>query len=193
MIKVNLIPEEERRKIRRTRFKKPTLKVPGLDLILAIIFLVGAGIAVFVLNNNAKNQLATLENNIESARKELKRLEKEKRIVENTQKRQKELSQWVDLVKTLNKDRSLTFHLLDQLNRLRPDYMWFVSFSENGGHAEIRGKTFSNLIISNFMIRLRNSAYYSNVKLEEIEKNIEKEQEVLSFVITSDVIRGQGG
>lgn len=193
MIKVNLIPEEERKKVRRPRFKKPTLQIPGIDLILSIIFLLGMGGALWVINRSATNRLNELTNNIQETRKELQELQKERKIVEDIERRQNELKKWVSLVQNLNQGRSLYARLMNELNLLRPDYMWFESFEENGGHFRLNGKTFSNLIISNFMVKLDNSQYFTNIKLEEVNEKTQDEQSLLEFTLTGDINEDFGG
>lgn len=193
MIEINLIPEEERKKIKKVRFKRPTIAIPGLDMILSILLLLAAVGTLFLMNKGATTKISDFEDKIESSRKELKQLEKEKQIVENLQNRQKELSRWVSLVQDLNKGRSLTTHVMEEINRLKPDYMWLVSFEENEGNFKIEGKTFSNLIISSFMVHLRESQYFSDIRLQEVSEKKEKDQRVMGFTVSGRIVSGSGG
>ena len=193
MIEINLIPEEERKKVRRVRVAKPRAAIPGLDMVLSIILLVIAAGTLFFMNRGATSQLNSLEEKINISIKELKDLEREKNLVENIQQRQNELSKWVSLVQDLNKNRAFAVHIMDELNRLKPDYMWFVSFEENAGNFKIEGKTFSNLIISSFMVRLRESSYFTAIQLQEMTERKEKDQEIMGFVIIGKAVRSSGG
>jgi len=193
MIEINLIPEEERKKIKKVRFKRPTIAIPGLDMILSILLLLAAVGTLFFMNKGATTKISDFEDKIESSKKELKQLEKEKQIVENLQNRQQELSRWISLVQDLNKGRSLTTHVMDEINLLKPDYMWLVSFEENEGNFKIEGKTFSNLIISSFMVYLRESQYFSDIRLQEVSEKKEKDQRVMGFTVSGRIISGSGG
>jgi Tfp pilus assembly protein PilN len=193
MIEVNLIPEEERKKVRRVRVARPKIGIPGLDMFLSILLLLIAAGALFFMNRGATQEIKSLDDKITAARKELRELEKEKKLVEDIQQRQNELTKWVSLVQDLNKDRSLAIHIMDELNRLKPDYMWFVSFEENSGNFKIEGKTFSNLIISNFMVHLRESPYFTNIQLQEITERKERDQEVMGFTVIGKLITSSGG
>ena len=193
MIEVNLIPEEERKKVRRVRGARPKIEIPGLDMFLSITLLLIAAGALFFMNRGATQEIKSLDDKITAARKELRELEKEKKLVEDIQQRQNELTKWVSLVQDLNKDRALAIHIMDELNRLKPDYMWFVSFEENNGNFKIEGKTFSNLIISNFMVRLRESPYFTNIQLQEITERTERDQEVMGFIVIGKLITSSGG
>lgn len=193
MIEVNLIPDEERKKVRRVRVARPRIGIPGLDMFLSVILLLAAAGALFFINRGKTSQINSLDDKITAARQELRELEKEKKLVEDIQQRQNELTRWVSLVQDLNKDRALTFHIMDELNRLKPDYMWFVSFEENAGNFKIEGKTFSNLIISNFMVRLRESPYFTNIQLQEITERREMDQDVMGFIVIGKLITSSGG
>lgn len=193
MIEVNLIPEEERKKVRRVRVARPRIGIPGLDMFLSITLLLISAGALFFMNRGTTIQINSLDDKITDARKELRELEREKKLVEDIQQRQNELNKWVSLVQDLNKDRALAIHIMDELNRLKPDYMWFVSFEENAGNFKIEGKTFSNLIISNFMVRLRESPYFTNIQLQEVIERRERDQDVMGFIIIGKLLTSTGG
>ena len=192
MIKVNLVPEEQRKKVREKKFQKPTLRIPKIDMILAVIFL-GAVIVIFAgLYLRQQTTLRNLEESIATAKQELAALEKERKMVEDLENRQRELKEWVELVQNLNKGRSLHFHIMDELNKLKPEYMWLVEFNENNLHFEINGKTFSNYMISNFMDKLNASSYFNSVRLDEIRETEEKEHSVIGFQLSGNIAKGGG-
>ncbi len=193
MIRINLIPEEERKKVKRARIKKPVIRIPGIDLIISILVLLGLGAALFFFNRAAEKSLSTLENNIKTSQEELRKLQKERQIVENIEKRQQELKRWISLVQDLNKGRSLQVHVMGEINKLKPDYMWFTSYEETSGNFKLNGSTFSNLIISNFMVRLKESPYFTDIRLEEVNEKTEKEHSILVFTLTGKVLTNTGG
>ena len=191
MIKVNLVPEEQRKKVREVKFKKPSLRIPKFDMILAVLLL-GASIAgVFFLNFQKDLKLKKLNNDIAQAQQQLKELEKERKMVEDIERQQAELKEWVSLVQSLNEGRALHFHVMDELNKLKPEYMWLVLFEENNQSFKLNGKTFSNYMISNFMDRLNASSYFTNVKLDEIKETEEKEHSVIGFQLSGSISGGK--
>lgn len=190
MIKVNLVPEEQRKKVREKKFKKPAFRIPKLDMIVSILIL-GGVIAICVITYLAQQKtLQNLSNNIEAAKQELAALEKERKMVEELENRQRELKEWVTLVQNLNKGRSLHFHVMDELNKLKPEYMWFIQFDETNLSFELNGKTFSNYMISNFMDKLNASSYFSDVSLKEIRETEEKEHSVIGFQLSGKITQG---
>ncbi len=190
MIKVNLVPEEQRKKVREVKFKMPALRIPKLDMIISVLVFGGVIAICFIIYLAQQKTLRDLNNNIVAAQQELRELEKERKMVEDLENRQRELKEWISLVQDLNKGRALHFHVMDELNKLRPDYMWIVLFEENNRHFKLKGMTFSNYMISNFMDKLNASSYFGDVKLDEIKATAEKEHSVIGFQLSGNVTLG---
>jgi len=191
MIKVNLVPEEQRKKVREVRLKKPSLRIPKFDMIFSVLLLGAAIAGVFFLNFQRDLKLKKLDRDIAEAQRQLKELEKERKMVEDIERQQTELKEWVSLVQNLNEGRALHFHVMDELNKLKPEYMWLVLFEESNQSFKLNGKTFSNYMISNFMDNLNASPYFKNVKLDEIKETEEKEHSVIGFQLSGSILGGK--
>ncbi len=191
MIKVNLVPEEQRKKVREVKFKKPSLRIPKFDMIFSVLLLGAAIAGVFFLNFQKDLKLKKLDSDIANAQRQLKELEKERKMVEDIERQQAELKEWVSLVQSLNEGRALHFHVMDELNKLKPEYMWLISFEESNQSFKLNGKTFSNYMISNFLDRLNASPYFTNVKLDEIKETEEKEHSVIAFQLSGSISGGK--
>lgn len=190
MIKVNLVPEDQRKKVREVKFKKPALRIPKLDMIASVIFLLAVIVGFFIWNFTQKKTLRDYNDKIAKAEQQLRELEKEKKMVEDLENRQRELKEWITLVQNLNKGRALHFHVMDELNKLKPEYMWITLFEENNQKFKLDGKTFSNYMISNFMDRLSSSSYFGDIKLDEIKETEEKDYSVVGFQLSGSVNLG---
>lgn len=191
MIKINLVPEEQRKKVREVKFKKPSLRIPKFDMIFAVLLLGAAIAGVFFLNLQKDLRLKKLDGEIAEAQRQLKELEKERKMVEDIERQQAELKEWVSLVQNLNEGRALYFHVMDELNKLKPEYMWLILFEESNQSFKLNGKTFSNYMISNFMDKLNASPYFSDVKLDEIKETEEKEHSVIGFQLSGSIRGGK--
>jgi len=145
MIRINLIPKEERKKVRVKRARGPKrVGVMGLDLIISfVIFILAIGVLFFI-------------------------------------------------VKGLNSNRSLMVHMMDEINRRLPDYVWLSKVTDKGNSVSLKGYTFSNLIVSDLMIRLEKSVYFSNVKLNELKNSLVEGHSVMEFSIDATLLP-QGG
>jgi Tfp pilus assembly protein PilN len=190
MIKVNLVPEEHRKKVREVKFKKPALRIPKLDMVFSIICLLVVIVVFFLWNLKQDKTLRDYNTKIADAQQQLKELEKEKKMVEDLENRQKELKEWISLVQNLNKGRALYFHVMDEINKLKPEYLWITLFEENNQKFKLDGKTFSNYMISNFMDRLSSSSYFSSIKLDEIKETQEKDYSVVGFQLSGSIKLG---
>jgi Tfp pilus assembly protein PilN len=190
MIKVNLVPEEQRKKVREVKFKKPTLRIPKLDMIFSTLLLFLSIGLVAWLNFSKDRELRKLNNDIAEAQRQLKELEKERKMVEDIERQQAELKEWVSLVQSLNEGRAIYVHVMDELNKLKPEYMWLVLFEEKNKRFNLNGKTFSNYMISNFMDQLNGSSYFNEVKLDEIKETEEKEHSVIGFQLSGNITIG---
>ncbi|MCD6399738.1 PilN domain-containing protein [candidate division WOR-3 bacterium] len=193
MIRINLIPKEERKKVRVKRARGPKrVGVMGLDLIISfVIFILAIGVLFFMNSSYTKN-IEKLNRDIVTARKELKKLQKEVAVVKNIERKKAELNVLVNIVKGLNSNRSLMVHMMDEINRRLPDYVWLRKVTDKGNSVSLKGYTFSNLIVSDLMIRLEKSVYFSNVKLNELKNSLVEGHSVMEFSIDATLLP-QGG
>jgi type IV pilus assembly protein PilN len=175
MIRINLLPKEE----------KPSRAV----LLWGRIFIwtvIGAAIVLVVgvgLHFLRSYEIATLKSDIEDARAEQQKYVKEAALVkELTQKRQM-ITQRIEVIEGLDRNRFLRVRILDELARSVPEYIWLHSFDETGGSAFLRGKAFSNLAISRFMDSLESKSHVDSVYLRVIRKEILDGTPVLNFEI----------
>jgi len=193
MIRINLIPKEERKKVRVKRARGPKrVGVMGLDLVISLVIFILAIAVLFFMNSSYTRRVEKLNRNIVTARKELKKLRKEVAVVKNIERKQAELNILVNIVKGLNSNRSLMVHMMDEINRRLPDYVWLSKVTDKGKSVSLRGYTFSNLIVSDLMIRLEKSVYFSNVKLVELKNSLVEGHSVMEFSIDATLLL-QGG
>ncbi len=194
MIRINLIPKEERKKVRKKRrMGVPKIGIPGIDLIGSFVLLLIAVGVLFFMHRGYTARIKKVKENIAVAKEELKKLESEVKVVKSFEKKQKELNVLIDLVKELNKNRSLMIHLLDELNYRKPDYIWYTSLNLTTTSMNLEGITFSNQLVPQLMDNLEKSAYISNVQLVEVQDGDFEGHTVKTFSITANVHPPSGG
>ncbi len=188
MIKINLIPKEElkRRKGKRAVGKKKMAIPTGMDVYGSIGFAVIIIIFVFIIHIKQNSHIKKMNKEITQLQSEYTRLKKEVDFVHTLERKKAELQKWVSVVQKLNANRSLRAHLVDEINRLIPNYLWLNSLKEDKkGKITIVGTTFSNLIVADFVNRLNTSPYLSDIVLVELKRATIEGHDVMDFTITA--------
>ena len=84
-------------------------------------------------------------------------------------KAKKELLQRkIELITQLKKNQSGPVHLLDEVSKQLPDFLWLESMTEAGFNIQIRGKATTYNAVSNFYNNLTGSLYFQNVVMGPI-------------------------
>lgn len=191
MIQINLIRD---RKVERVAGAKPagagfSVSLPRLPFnvgILASVLGVAIVLVVIVLTMiSQKAQIASLESKIKGYSEELIKLAGPKRLVDDYLKKQADVSTKLNEIASIDKTRFYTVTLLDQLSHALPDYLWLISMKDEKDLISIEGMTFSNLIVADFMDRLKESGYFTNVELTQTSKTESEGRELVKFSITS--------
>ncbi|RKZ18884.1 hypothetical protein DRQ18_08085 [bacterium] len=190
MVRINLIPKEER--VKRVKKRVPTRRkvaIPaGIDVYAGIGFVIIVLIIAIVGHARLTRKITDLNNKIAAAKEELKKLKKEVQLVNNLTKEREKLMVLVDMVKELNKERALRFYFLQEMLRILPEYVWLTSLNEKERSVSLSGITFSNLIVADFMERMMKSPYFQDVELIELKKTEIEGHEVTNFTITAKLV-----
>ncbi|HAD82021.1 MAG: hypothetical protein A2509_07775 [Candidatus Edwardsbacteria bacterium RIFOXYD12_FULL_50_11] len=191
MIQINLIRD---RKVERVAGAKPagagrSFSLPKLPFnvgILASVLGVVIVLVVMVLTMiSQKAKIANLESKIKGYNEELAKLAGPKRLVDDYLKKQAEVNTKLNEIASIDKTRFYTVTLLDQLSQALPDYLWLTSMKDDKDLISMEGMTFSNLIVADFMDRLKGSGYFSNVELTQTTKATSEGRDLVKFSITS--------
>lgn len=182
MIRINLLPREERTR----RRSLPKIQVPavGAALPFVIVGVVAAGIGV--AHTNAVHRVARLESEVAELRREsdsyAPQLEKIRQI---TQKRQ-EVRNRLDIIANLDQERYFRVQLMDEIARSLPENMWLSKVQEQAdGRFAIEGVTFSNFIVARFMQDLESATHWKDVELGIAEQGRIEGYDVVKFTLAS--------
>jgi Tfp pilus assembly protein PilN len=165
MIKINLLAE---RKAAKTKAKAATpLKFEmggSQNLLLAGIMVVGVLVAggwwwarVSELNRVHQAKAA--------AEIELKRLEDVRRKAEVFKTQKELLERKINLITELKKKQAVPVHILDQVSRNLPEFMWLESLTASANAISIVGKATTYNAVSNLYDNLRSSGQFNDVVL----------------------------
>jgi len=183
MIKINLLPQEEIP-------KQKSIKLPqmGAFVPVAVVLVVICGLAM--TSTIQAKKISDMQAVITEEEAESRRLAPEIAKIKRLNQQRSELNQRLDVIADLDRDRYFRIHILDELNRARPEHMWLTRVEDVGGDRyAIEGVTFSNFLVSDFLQSVNQSPYFTAVNLRVAEKGTIMEQSVVSFKCQFTAVR----
>jgi type IV pilus assembly protein PilN len=186
MVRINLLPREEKPSGAAVTWSKIFVwTMVGA----AVVLLVGVGLHIF-----RSYEISTLKSDIAEAVAEQEKYREQAALVDALTAKRREITQRIGVIETLDQDRRVRVHLLDELARSVPEYVWLQRFQESGGAAQVKGWAFSNLAISRFMDALEAKSHTDSVYLRVIRKEDVQGTPVLGFDIGYHVkTQGEAG
>jgi|UniRef100_A0A7C6EGR7 type IV pilus assembly protein PilN len=191
MIKINLSPSPKKAKAPKAKaakpgappIKLPAIKVGALYILgIAVVVII---IALFLIIQSSK--IGGLNRNINQLQTRLDELKVYVATVDSLKQREKELMALISPIKELNQNRFLIAHILDEISARIPEFTWLTMLNVSSQSIDIKGTTASNLLVAEFMNRLEESPYISNVDLTVLEKKTVEKQEMMEFTLTANV------
>uniref|UniRef100_A0A7V1EHX3 PilN domain-containing protein n=1 Tax=candidate division WOR-3 bacterium TaxID=2052148 RepID=A0A7V1EHX3_UNCW3 len=191
MIKINLSPSPKKAKAPKAKaakpgappIKLPAIKVGALYILgIAVVVII---IALFLIIQSSK--IGGLNRNINQLQTRLDELKVYVATVDSLKRREKELMALISPIKQLNQNRFLIAHILDEISARIPEFTWLTMLNVSTQNIDIKGTTASNLLVAEFMNRLEESPYISNVDLTVLEKKTVEKQEMMEFTLTANV------
>lgn len=165
MIKINLLAEKRPAK-RPTTSSSVNLEGlgSGRNILLVGILMIGVLVAAgwwWALDRSINNWQTKLQ----EADRELKRLEAAIKKSEEYEAQRDLLARKIQLITDLKKQQEVPVHILDQVSRNLPDFLWLETMTANRDRITISGKATTYAAVSNFYSNLTDSGYFANVEL----------------------------
>ena len=163
MIKINLLAERKAAKAKSaTSFK---FEMGGSqNLLLAGIIVVGVLVAGGWWWARV-SELTRVQQAKVTAQAELKRLEEVRKKAEAFKTQKELLERKINLITELKKKQAVPVHILDQVSRNLPEFMWLDSLTASANAINIVGKATTYNAVSNLYDNLRASGQFSDVVL----------------------------
>ena len=185
MIRVNLLPREEKAK-RKSASAPVDLKVG--DMVLPAIVLGAAALIITGSTMSQRTRQAGLEKSIQQVDAESRALAPQIARVNQLAQERAELDLRMGIISKLEKGRTQSVRLMDELARCVPDHLWLTGVSQDAGnHLQLEGVTYSNLVVSDFMSRIERSQMFSNVELAVAERGNVTDKSVVKFQVSCTV------
>jgi len=182
MIKINLLPREERR--RRAPMNTGVL----LGIVGVAVVALAMGYGWFWLNG----EVGRLQEEIQRTQAELRRFEELAKQVDRFQAEKKRLEEKLKIIQALMLAQGGPVRLLDEVSKALPNEVWLTTLTRAGKRLDVSGIAFSNFTIATFMTNLGQAApLISNVDLVVSEKTLVEQVPVERFTITMEVKDGK--
>ncbi len=182
MIRINLLPREEKAH-REVNFSLPKVG----DLVLPIVVLAIAGLVIGGSVLAQRSRIADLKRQIAEIDEESRKLAPQIARVNRLAQERAELDLRLGIIDKLERGRSLSVRVLDELARTLPDHTWLIASNQEGENLSIEGYSMSNLAISDLMSRLDRSPLFAGVELEVAERAQVSQKFIVKFRVSCRV------
>ena len=182
MIKINLLPREQRTKRRELRLPKmSTVSMVGV----VVLFFA----AILVTGFMEQHRIKVLEGKIMAANEESKRLAPQLAKIKEITKEREEVDRRLGIIAALDRNRYFRVKLLNDISFNTPVNCWLTEISEVSQNSfNINGVAFSNYTIADIMTNLETSPAVTRVDLTIAERGKIKEREVMKFKLNANVM-----
>ena len=178
MIRINLVAPEKKAK---AKDKGPALPAGALQSYLLLALFAGGAL---VLCAGAwwlqSNKLRDLETRIAADEKRQKDLEAIKQQVDQFQQKKAMLENKVLVIEQLRLAQRSPVHMLDEVSKALPDYVWLTSLDENRGGMRFAGQSNSLAAVADFISGLQRSGWFPQVDLGTSQQA----QNLVNFTLT---------
>ncbi len=203
MIEINLLPK---------KYKK---RSGGLSIgkhgMYAVVAAAGIILMLGAVSLYQRHQISELKGQMEIARARAIQLQKDIQLVDALTEIKTKITARMDAVERLDRHRSAWVHILGDVSRNVPDFVWLSKFSEiaeppiqasvNDSAAaqvsiqsiptvkrtKLEGFTFTLNALASFMIKMMRSDYFDEVDLEKTEEVIFGKQKAYNFQMSCNV------
>lgn len=179
MIRINLLPKEEKGQ----RRMKVDLQ-PG-DLVMPVAIIAAAVLVILGMSLSQGSRIGAFKRSISDIDAESRALAPQIEKVNRLAQERAELDLRLGIISKLEKGRAQSVRLMDELARCVPDHLWLTLAQQEGGEKiTLEGVTYSNLVVSDFMSRLERSSLFASVELGVAERGQVTSKDVVKFKIS---------
>jgi type IV pilus assembly protein PilN len=186
MIRINLLPKEEKAQ------RRAAVNFQAGDLVLPVAILAAAGLIILgtALSQNAR--IGSLNASIAEVDAQSRALAPQIEKVKRLAQERAELDLRLGIITKLERGRTQSVQLMDELARCVPDHLWMTQAQQDAsGQLSLEGVTYSNLVVSDFMSRLERSSLFSDVELGVAERGQIANKDIVKFRISCRVTPDQ--
>jgi len=177
MIRINLLATE-----RKTEKKKAAAAPGALQLYLFLGLFIGGALAVCAIAWWVKEaQIKDLDAKIQVATQRQQALQVIKKQVEEFQAKERLLQAQMDLIERLRLEQANGVHMLDEVSKALPDFVWLQNMDQAGAQVKFTGQSNSLAAVADFISNLQKTGWFPRVELDSSTE----QNSVVSFQLTS--------
>ncbi len=175
MIKVNLLPEDRRKRVKKRRkVSKPIREIPVMLVVIGLLAVLGTCLVLGLWHWKLGKNVNVINGEIAGIEKKIKDLNVDIANVEDFKKQKGDLEEKLGVIKQLEMKKKGPIHFMDQLASAVPPRLWLGEVSENGNSMTLVGFSTDHSQISVFMGNLEKSPFFSNVELSGVQSKMGK-------------------
>jgi type IV pilus assembly protein PilN len=176
MIRINLLPREEK------AHRPAAIQFKAGEIILPVAILIAAGVVVTGTAMSQRMSAASLSKSIEEVDAQSRALAPQIERVNRLAQERAELDLRLGVISKLERGRTQSVRMMDELARSVPDHLWLTSALQDGPTTlNVEGVTYSNLVVSDFMSNLERSPMFAGVELEVAERGSVADRNIVRF------------
>jgi len=163
MIKVNLLAQARREAAPK---KGPSINLEGVGSLKNVAIIAMMLVTALWLTWawwGLASESEELDVKIADAQERLKKVEEDRRIVDELEKKRAKVDHQIDLIAKLKKAQQVPVRLLDEISKNLPDFLWLTSIDEIGGSLTFSGRATTPTAYANFYNNLDASPYFADV------------------------------
>jgi type IV pilus assembly protein PilN len=183
MIRINLLPQEE-------RIQKKAVALPRVGAVVPFVVLALFIGGILALTAMERARISGLKRDIARAEEEARRLKPQIDKINELTKKREELNTRLQIIQDLDKGRFHSVRVMDEVAQDIPQYLWLAGIRDQGATVNLDGVTFSNLVVADLMMRVEDSDIFEKVDLVITERGMIEERQVIKFTITAQVTPG---
>ena len=182
MIRVNLTGAERATQKRKGGGGGPP-GAPGAVQAYLFLALFGGGAALLcaALWWYESAKIRDLDSQIAVAEKRQKELQAIKVQVDALEAKRATFQKKVDLIERLKAEQTGPVHMLDEISKALPDFVWLTAMDQTGPTVKFTGESTGLTSIADFIAALERSGWFPNVDLSSSQES----NNIVTYVLTS--------
>src|SRR5206468_11527809 len=163
---------------------RPAITFQAGDLVVPVAVIAAATLIVLGTALSQGARIGSLQHSIAEVDAESRALAPQIERVNRLAQERAELDLRLGIISKLERGRTQSVRLMDELARCVPDHLWLTLASQDAGNRlTLEGVTYSNLVVSDFMSRLERSPLFASVELGVAERTQVTQRDAVKFKI----------